>query len=216
MLLAVSLALPAIALAADTEPAKRLTPADQAKARSLLLKRADFTTGWKDAPGSGADGSDFSCPGFDPDQSDLTLTGEADSDFTNGSGAYVGSMAGLYRSAAEARASWSRSNKPAVTRCLALLIRQTFAQQGATAKATKAGRIAFPRVAPRVAAFRVAVSVSFPQVGRPVPVVLHLVVLGRGRAEVALVAMALGSGIPQADLKAFASLVSQRMAAAKV
>ena len=46
------LVVPAIALAADTDPKKRLTPADQAKARSTILKPTDFAAGWKRAPAS--------------------------------------------------------------------------------------------------------------------------------------------------------------------
>ena len=46
ILLLACLVAPALALAADTDPKKKLTPADQAKARSIVLKRSDFVAGW--------------------------------------------------------------------------------------------------------------------------------------------------------------------------
>ena len=80
----VCLAVPAVALAADTDPKKRITAADQAKARSIVLKRTDFAAGWKKVPAS--PDSDLVCPGFNPDESDLTLTGEAEADFEHTQG----------------------------------------------------------------------------------------------------------------------------------
>ena len=47
LVLLVVLAVPALALAADTDPKKRINPADQRKARSIVLKRTDFVAGWK-------------------------------------------------------------------------------------------------------------------------------------------------------------------------
>ena len=47
LVLVVVLAVPALALAADTDPKKRINPADQRKAASIVLKRADFVAGWK-------------------------------------------------------------------------------------------------------------------------------------------------------------------------
>ena len=158
-LVAVCLGVPALAFAADTEPQKRFTAADQAKARSVLLTRTDFATGWKRTT-SPEDNSDLRCPGFNPDESDLTLTGEADSEFTNGTGAFVASMAGIYESVGDAQASWTRENKPAVARCLGHLLKEVFAADGGVAHVTQAGRLSFPRVAPRVAAFRVAAKVT--------------------------------------------------------
>ena len=83
-LLVLCIAVPAVALAADTDPKKKITAADQAKARSMVFKRTDFAAGWKKVPPSPE--SDLTCPGFNPDESDLTLTGEAE----NGLRAHAG------------------------------------------------------------------------------------------------------------------------------
>ena len=83
-LLVLCIAVPAVALAADTDPKKSITAADQAKARSIVLTRTDFAAGWKKVPAP--PDSDLVCPGFDPNESDLTLTGEAESDFQHAQG----------------------------------------------------------------------------------------------------------------------------------
>ncbi len=72
VLLLVCLAVPAAALAAAGDPKERFTSADQAKARSIVLKKTDFVAGWKRGTSTDND-SDLTCPGFDPDGSDLTL-----------------------------------------------------------------------------------------------------------------------------------------------
>ena len=47
LLLLVVLAVPALALAADTDPQRKINAADERKAASIVLKRTDFAAGWK-------------------------------------------------------------------------------------------------------------------------------------------------------------------------
>ena len=47
LLLLVVLAVPAIALAADTDPQRKINAGDERKAASIVLKRTDFAAGWK-------------------------------------------------------------------------------------------------------------------------------------------------------------------------
>ena len=211
VVLAVCLCLPALAYAAAGDPKERLTPADQAKAKAMLLVRSDLATGWikTSTPDSG---DDITCAGFDPDLSDLTLTGKGRSQFTNrAAGANVFSYVSLYATPAQARSAWSRVIKPALARCLAHVIERGVAGQGVDVAFTKQGRVAFPAVAPRTAAFRIVAVISAPQSTVKVPVAVDLVVLGRGRSEVVLAAMAAGKGIPAADVRAFARLLAGRM-----
>ena len=122
-LLVLCIAVPAVALAADTDPKKKITPADQAKARSMLLKRTDFAAGWKKVPPS--PDSDLVCPGFNPDESDLTLTGEAETDFEHTQGVlFVGSASEIFATKEDAVKSWTRSDKPATARCLGYFFKQ--------------------------------------------------------------------------------------------
>ena len=211
--LAVCLAVPALALAAEGEPKKQIAPADQKKAASIVLKRGDFAAGWKRIR-TPDDGEDLRCPGFAPDESDLTLTGESESEFEyTGGMPYVGSFSNVYVSTKDALASWSRSVKPAVARCVAHFFRQGIAAEGGKVAIVKQGRIAFPRVAPRTAAFRVLARVTITDAGKSVtiPFAIHLIALGQGRGDLGLIAMGPGAGIPAADLRAFAKLLASRL-----
>lgn len=218
ILLLACLVAPALALAADTDPKKKLTPADQAKARSIVLKRSDFVAGWKRVPPS--PDSDLTCPGFDPDGSDLTLTGDAEADFEHTQGLpAVFSFAEVYVSKADALASWTRTVKPAIARCVAHFFREGVEEEGGKVTIVKQGRIAYPKVAPRTAAFRVVARLTVEQPGQApakVPVTIHLIALGHGRGEAGLMTMGIGNGVPAADLRAFAKLMAARLAAAKL
>jgi hypothetical protein len=210
--------VPALAFAAEGEPRKRIVPADQKKAAAIVLQRADFAAGWKRVRTSEG-GDDPRCPGFAPDESDLTLTGESESEFEyTGGMPYVGSFSNVYVSTKDALASWSRSVKPAVARCVAHFFRQGIAAEGGKVAILKQGRMAFPRVAPRTAAFRVLARVTVTNAGQnvTVPFAIHLIALGKGRGDVGLIAMGPGAGIPPAELRSFARLLASRLTAAGV
>jgi len=215
--LIVCLAVPAVALAADTDPKKQITPADRAKARSVLLKATDFTAGWKRAPG--APDSDATCPGFNPDQSDLTLTGEADVTFRHTNGVTsIASFAEVFTSKADALASWTRGNKPAVARCLGHLFSQGVKEPGMQVEIVSAGRMAFPKLAPRTAAFKVVARLTLTENGetQTVPFTLQFLVFGQGRGDTAILAISPGAGLGTADLRGFGQLLATRLAAAKL
>jgi hypothetical protein len=219
VLAALCACLPAVALAAaDTDPKERLTAVDQAKARSIVLKRTDFVAGWKKVPPD--PDSDAVCPGFNPDGSDLTITGKAEADFEHTQGfPMVSSFADVYVKSADAAASWSRTVKPALARCLAHFMREGAKEDGVELTIVSQGRVAFPKVAPRTAAFRVVSRMTVKQPGAApvtVPLTIHVVVLGRGRGEAGLFTASFGKGVPMADLQAFARLMAGRMSAAKL
>lgn len=215
--LLLALALPAVALAADTDPQKRFTAADNAKAASIVLKRADFATGWKRMPATPDSPDEFRCAGYDPDQSDLVLTGEAQADFTAAQGSpAVVSVANVFKTRAQATASWTRTVKAPLLRCLTQALQEAFAKQGTKATVTRKGAIAFPRYAPRTAAYRFSFDVSQGAGGRTIPFTIHLVGLGQGRGDAMLMTMGLGSGLPLAQVKSFARLTAQRLAAARL
>jgi hypothetical protein len=212
--LAGCLAVPALALAADGEPKKRIVPADQKRAAAVVLKRTDLAAGWKRVSTPDAGDDDLKCPGFDPDESDLTLTGESETEFESTDGSrYLTSFSELYATPRQAATSWSRSAKPALARCIAHFFREGIAKEGGTAAIVRQGSIAFPRVAPRTIALRVATRVSFTQNGETTttPFTIHLIGVGRGRGDVGILAMGPGNGIPVPQLRAFARLVALRM-----
>ena len=217
--LLVCLAVPALALAGHLDPKKQLNPADQRKAASIVLKRADFAAGWKKTPATPDDADHLNCPGYNPNQSDLVLTGEVEAEFEAAEGIpSVSSIANVYKTRADALAAWSRSAKPALAPCLARLFKQGIEEGGGKAAIVRAGRIAFPKLAPRTVAYRAVLSVTATEGGQEakVPFTIHFVALGNGRGDSALLAIGVGTGIPLAELRAFAKLTATRLAAAKL
>ena len=215
-LLVLCIAVPAVALAADTDPKKKITAADQAKARSMVFKRTDFAAGWKKVPA--APDSDLVCPGFNPDESDLTLTGEAETDFEHAQIGFVGSASEIFATKEDAVNSWTRTDKPATARCIGY-----FFKQGQTTKTTKvtivsAGRMAFPKLAPRTTAFKIVARLAITNEGKPttVPVTVQLVAFGQGRGDTSMIAFTPGAGVPMPELRALGKLLAARLAAAKL
>jgi len=219
LLLVAALTLPALALAADTDPKKRIDPADQRKAVSIVLKRSDFAAGWKLLPSTPDSDESLNCPGFNPNESDLTLTGEKEAEFERQGGIpSVLSFASVYTSKSDALKSWTRTVKPALARCIGHVFKEAITEEGAQVTIAAQGRIAFPKLAPRTAAFRVVANVKVVEAGQTttVPFTLHLVALGNGRGDAGPLTIALGKGIPDAVLRAFAKLLAGRLAAAKL
>lgn len=217
--LAVFLAVPALALAAHTEPQRRIDPADQRKASSIVLKRSDFAAGWKKVSSSQDDDTHLNCPGYNPNESDLVLTGDAEAEFEAAGGfPAVLSASNVYRTRANALASWARGVKPALAVCLAKVLKETIEADGAQVAIVRQGKIAFPKLAPRTAAFRVTMKVSFTENGqtRSVPLTMYVIALGNGRGDAGLMTMAFGDSSRVSDVRVFARLLAQRLAAAKL
>lgn len=217
--LLIVLALPALALAGHQEPKRQISAADERKAASIVLRKADFAAGWKKLPNSPPDNSHLDCPAYQPNESDLVLTGDAEADFERPEGfPSVYSFSDIYKTAAHARASWARGVKPALAGCMAKLVADTIAAEGSKPTVVSAGRMAFPKVAPLTAAFRAVIRVSYTENGETstVQLTMHLVALSQGRGQAGLMTMGVGAGVPSADLRAFSKLLAQRLAAAKL
>ena len=211
------LALPALALAAATDPTKQINPVDQRKAASIVLKRTDLAAGWKKVANAPDSGDELNCPGYNPDESDLILTGESETNFESGA-AKISSYSSIYKTRREALASWTRAVKPALAPCVARVIKQGIEATGGKVAIVRHGQIAFPKLAPRTAAYRVAFNVSYTSSGKTttVPFTLHLIALGNGRGDASLLTIGFQSGVPSADLRALAKLAATRLAAAKL
>jgi hypothetical protein len=217
--LLVCLAVPAVALAADTDPKRQINAVDQRKAASIVLKRSDFAAGWKKEPSTPETDEDNSCPGYNPDQSDLVLTGEVEADFEAGEGIpAVSSVANVYKTKRDAVAAWTRSAKPALASCLAQVLKREVEKTGGKVTIAKSGAIAFPKLAPRTVAYRVGFTVTITEAGKTtaIPFTLHVIVLGNGRGDCGLITFGIGSGLAMADLRAFAKLTAARLGAAKL
>jgi hypothetical protein len=215
-LLVLCIAVPAVALAADTDPKKRITTADQARARSIVLKLSDLSAGWKKVPPPPE--RDLTCPGFNPDESDLTLTGESEAVFEHPQGLLIGSYSEVFATKDDALKSWTRSDKPGTARCLGYFFRQDFTQKGTAVKIVSAGRMAFPKLAPRTTAFKVVARMTITQDGKTgtVPITLQLIAFGQGRGDTSMIAVTPGTGIPMAELRALGKVLAARLVAAKL
>lgn len=219
VVLLTALVVPAVALARSTDPQRRIEPADQRKATSIVLKRSDFVAGWRKTASKPESGAEYECPGYRPDQSDLTLTGDVEAEFAAAQGfPLISSTVNVYKTRSQAVAAWTRSDKPGLAPCAAKVLKEEIEKDGGEVTLGRAGRVAFPRLAPRTSAYRIAFQVEIANAGRTstVPFTVHLVALGHGRADATLVAFALGNGVPQTDLRAFAKLTAARLAAAKL
>ena len=212
-----ALLLPALALAAATDPTKQINPVDQRKAASIVLKRTDFAAGWTKVANTPDSGEDLNCPGYNPDESDLILTGEAETNFESGA-ARISSYSSVYKTRRDALASWTRGVKPALAPCAARVVKQGIEAAGGKVAIVRHGQIAFPKLAPRTAAYRVVFNVSYTNAGKTttVPFTLHMIALGNGRGDASLLTIGFQNGIPSADLRAFAKLAAGRLAAAKL
>jgi hypothetical protein len=177
---------PAAALtAAGHDPQKRLNPRDQATARALLLTQADLGSDWSSKPPPASRGDGLSCRGFDPDLSDLVETGEARSPvFARAITSTIFSSAAVYADARTAAAAWKRVMRPALVRCLTSLLVEGGSTSGLDIKTLSSGPLRFPHVAPRTAAFRIAVEVK--ALGVALQITIDLVALGSGRSEAVL------------------------------
>jgi len=117
--LAACLAIGAAAAAAGVDPKVALRADDQAVARDLVSRRADFGTGWaftRFKLGSKSIASGSLCAGFHPDLARLTITGQAAARATRGTTSAV-TVALVLARAAQARALAAALEAPFVRQC---------------------------------------------------------------------------------------------------
>lgn len=202
-LLVLALVLSGAGLGARGDPKKRITPADQARAKAMLLRKSDFSLAFRAEPAS--TGADFYCAALD--ESDLTVTGQAASPSFFGGVEFVASTAYVYASRANANASWRRGTSAAGQKCLRRGLQNEI--RGTSGRLVSFRKLPFPAFAQRSVLYRV---VAEQQGG--VRVYLDLVALQHSRAQVAVV---YGSGLsppPAAEERRVAKVTAARMAKA--
>ena len=182
------------AYAAEKQPIN-FNPADQAAAKAITLTLSDLGAGWK----GGATKPDISNDTCPTKRSDLILTGAAKSEF-NAEGVFVSSESNVLRSAAMVRTDWQRTvANPAFWACG----RRELAKAEA-AKLVSLKRVAFPKLAPYSARYRVVY--DYGKAGSPTLVLIDLIMVGEGRSEITLMLSA-----PYAD-RAAADGAGRRLA----
>jgi len=209
------LALAAVgsAAAANGEPRQAITAKDQATARSVVIHRGDLGNGFVAREGTSDDGLPKGARCGALDESDLTVTGDAESpDFRFTQGPVfvtIGSTAQVYRTAREAGLSWTRGTSAQTATCLADIVRLS-APKGQKVTVLSSKRIPFPKVAPKATAFRLVLTIS---VGgaQKVKAYVDAIVLQHGRIQSGLLFTSLGRPVEQVDRVALASVVAARL-----
>ncbi|HXG77589.1 MAG TPA: hypothetical protein VNJ53_13570 [Gaiellaceae bacterium] len=172
-LLGLALLAGAPASATHRDPERRIVAADEARARSVLLRRADLGPGYRATP-SGAP-AHIDCAALD--ESDLTLAGDAESPTWTRDVSVISSYALVYRTVADANASWRRSTSAAGRRCVGVELRRLVGSAGGRLVSLRV--LAFPRLAPRTTAFRL----DFELQARGPRFTIDLIVLQRARVQ---------------------------------
>ena len=197
--LVVGLLATGVALAARGDPKERFTPADQARARLMLLRPADFNPAFVARPVEQNDGDSYCSP---LDEADLTLTGRAYSPGFAAGTEHVTSTASVYATRSDANASWTRGTSKAGEQCQRLGLRQLL--QGTVVRLASFGRIAFPKRGARSVAYRAVATVQ------GVRVYVDLVAMQVGRAQAGVVYVSALTPPPQGELRRLTNLVAKR------
>jgi hypothetical protein len=200
LVLLLALLVTGSALAVRGDPQKRITPADQARARAMLLQRADLGLGFRALPSSPQE-ADAYCKALD--ESDLTVTGEAESPTFQGGVEFVSSVSQVYESAADSAASWRRGTSAAGDACVREQFRRGFRAQGA--RLERFARTPLPRLAERSVAYRLVLS------SRGVRAFLDVVALKQGRGQAGLIFGSALTPMPKDEEVRLAKAVARRM-----
>ena len=164
------------ALAAIVDaPTVRITPADQAKARAALLRTTDFGAGWGGGPIKTSQLSPPNCPGFDPKESDLVVTGHADARYRT-TGIELDQDVQVMKDAAAVQTDFARSISPKLAKCLAYQLGKLKNVVG-----VRVERLPFPPTGDVSAAYRAEIDLQTPK-GRGT-LLSDYVFFGKGRVE---------------------------------
>jgi hypothetical protein len=158
-------------------PTVRVTNADQAKARNLLLRRSDFGAGWLGGAIKTSPFSPPNCPGFDPKESDLVVTGHADARYTfKQAGVELDQDVQVMASEQAVQTDFSRSISPKLADCLASQLGKL-----PNVKDVRVVRVPFPPTGSVSAVYRAEIGVQTPK-GRGT-LLSDYVLFGQGRVE---------------------------------
>ena len=188
------------ALAARGDPDKQIRPADQARAKTMLLRPADFNPAFTARPSSSGGSGDFYCAALD--ESDLTLTGEARSQSFTATTEYVTSTSYVYASRSDSNASWRRGTSAAGEQCLRVGLRGQF--QGTGVQLVSFRQLSFPTRGQRSAAYRAIAT----QQG--LRLYLDVVAMQVSRAQAAVIYVSALSPPPPSELRRLTGLVAKR------
>lgn len=180
-------ALVAAAAALAEKPKIARTPAGNAQARALVLRRADLGKGWSGGFKKPNFSSGLKCS-YHPKQSDLVVVGAAETTWDRPTTYEIDSEAFVMRTASMVRRDWRRTVvAPQVLPCL----RKTFRELlGSSGRLLSLRRVAFPHLTTYTRAFRVLATLGSGSSRERFE--SDFVAMGAGRNEVSLTLTAAG------------------------
>ena len=162
----------------------QLRAADVALAKRVTLKQADVGASWRPTRIPSSSGERLVCPGFNPDLSRFTITGQASSGFTRTNGSSIVSSVEVYESRADAIGDFQTGAKPIVASCLKRSLERELNAGGLVEATVPFARVvAAPRVGDRRIAYRIVARLE--TAGAQLDLYLDVVVVQRGRSLVA-------------------------------
>jgi hypothetical protein len=209
---AAALALVAATVAAAADPRlekKALRRADMTLAKRANLALADLAGGWGRYPSSQSPSSEApSCPGYNPNLSRFTITGEAEASFRHPEGFFIVSSVQVFPSRAQASADFRAGATRPLAGCLSHVFEGDFARGAGGRAQTRSSRmVASPRVGERAAWYRLVGRLTVN--GNSAPVNMDLLAVQKGRSQAALLFIGLRGAVP--DQVAIARLLATRM-----
>jgi hypothetical protein len=208
------------AAAGENDPKQAIKPADQALARTALVTKADLGAGWVvQASSESTPDPDVDCGGYDPDESHLTVTGDADGKRLAFSTAqarlFVDSGARVYKSLAQANESWRINSKPGVWSCFGKQLEAsssstlTIRVRSATAATPPAAS------APKRLAGRIVFDMTTKSTGQTVRIYMDVLVLQRGRVQALAYVMSAVRPAATGDRSALSGILAAKLRAAE-
>ena len=188
-------------------PAVKISKADQAKAVAALLRRSDLGAGWIGGAVAPSPLTPPNCPGFNPKESDLTVTGHADARFTFASGVLeLDQDVQVLATSADVEKDFHRTISPQLGDCLAYQL----AQAAETSPGRDGDEIPFPATGSVSAVYHARVTVRS---GKAEGTLLSdYVFFGEGRVEYEFTIIApvgAGSQLPLFELNLAQILLKQ-------
>jgi hypothetical protein len=189
-------------------PKKVIIPAVQAKTKAINVKLSDLpAAGWKTNPPQKDTGTPR-CSYYNPDQSDLTENGDANSpQFTLGTGSFVSSSTSIFKTDAQGRTAYARVVQPKLPKCLAEIFR-TGSGQPKNVTIVSAAERKFSKLAERSNAYRIAA--DFKSGSSTIHVFLDVVVMNRAKVDAVVFFAGIGSAFKDSVEQSVAAKVAAR------
>src|SRR5204863_5713247 len=109
------------------DPRTKVRRADQQKAAATVVTQGDLGSGWTGGARKPTSFKAPTCPAQRPNDGDLTLTGHAESVFSNGNGGVqVDSDVEVFPNSKQARARFVRFLQPKLATCLRYDLQKSF------------------------------------------------------------------------------------------